>query len=198
MKKGKRSDSECLKRGDKEIDQKSVDLNSTLIIPVEGTKQVDKDKTQEMVDNDIPEDSGNDEEKFNDVVTSTEKIEVQKIEEGTDEESEETQGLLPEISELDVLETVLTHMNQSDIDSNQVLKEEPKQNDDQLTELIQNIESVQSSSFKEMKEGMDELEEVSELEPTEATLEYHPDLFSSIVDPEKEHPIWSILTETIT
>ncbi len=45
---------------------------------------------------------------------------------------------------------------------------------------------------------MDELQEVSEVEPIETTLEYHPDLFSSIVDPEKEHPIWSILTETIT
>ena len=73
------------------------------------------------------------------MVTSSEKDEVQKIEEETDEESEETQGLLPEISELDVLETVLTHMNQLDIDSNQVLKEEPKQDDNQLTELIENI-----------------------------------------------------------
>ncbi len=147
-KKGKRSEtSECLKRGDKEIDQKSVDSNSTLVIPMEGTKQVDKDRTQELEDNDIPEDSGNDEGKFNDVVSSSGKDEVQKIEEETNEESEETQGLLPEISELDVLETVLTHMNQSDIDSNQVLKEEPKEDDDQLTEIFDNIENVQTSAF---------------------------------------------------
>ena len=117
-------------------------------------------------------------------------------------ENDEIQESLPEISEVDVLESMLTHMHYNlDSSSHNDEGSERIQGslDTPIEDITQEIDDTQNLAYKQMKDGITQFKSgIESIQVLELTDEYHSQVYSSALDSKEEHPIWSILTDNLS